>query len=212
LPLAPGRRTPRHAHPTTVQTGLVRQREASDEELVQSCLREDREAWEALVRRYGRLVYGLAMRAGLSADDAADVFQTVFVTAYRNLHLLDRPESLSFWLSTITKREAWQVRRKLARRPVESPTQGDDPLETAASPVPLADEVLERAERTALVHRGLEAVDERCRMLLETLFFREPAISYEEAARALGVPLGSIGPTRARCLEKLRKALQTLGF
>ncbi len=188
------------------------QGELSDEELIQRCLQDDREAWELLVRRYGRLVYGLAKRAGLSDDDSADVFQTVLLTAYRNLHLLDRPESLSFWLATITRREAWQTRRRLARMAMVDSTEKADPLDAVASTTPLADEEIERAERAALLHRGLDRIDERCRKLLETLFFREPALSYEEAARHLGVPLGSIGPTRSRCLEKLRKALHGLGF
>lgn len=152
------------------------------------------------------------MRAGLSTDDSADVFQTVFLTAYRNLHLLDRPESLSFWLATISRREAWQTRRRLARVAVAGSADAADPLQAAASPSPLADEEVERAERTALVHRGLGQIDERCRKLLEILFFQEPALSYEDVARQLGVPLGSIGPTRSRCLEKLRKALHALGF
>ena len=182
--------------------------ELTDAELVRRCVENDRAAWEILVRRYSRLIYGLAMRAGLSADDSADVFQMVLVTAYRNLHLLDRPESLSFWLATITRREAWQARRRLARAAVSASEEGADPFEGVASTAPLADEELERAERAAALHRGLDRIDERCRTLLETLFFKEPALSYEEAARQLGVPLGSIGPTRSRCLEKLRKALQ----
>jgi RNA polymerase sigma factor (sigma-70 family) len=186
------------------------QAEPTDAELVRRCLEEDREAWEILVRRYGKLVYGLAMRAGLSADDSADVFQMVLVTAYRNLHLLDRPESLSFWLATITRREAWQTRRRLARMAVAGSEEGADPLESIASTAPLADEEVERAQRAAALHRGLDRIDERCRTLLQTLFFKEPVLSYEEAARQLGVPLGSVGPTRSRCLEKLRKALQGL--
>jgi RNA polymerase sigma factor (sigma-70 family) len=188
------------------------QAELRDDELVRLCLQDDREAWETLVRRYGRIVYGLAVKTGLAPDDAADVFQTVFLSAYRNLHLLDRPESLSFWLATITRREAWHARRKLARSVTISSGDAANPLDAAAAPAPLADEELERAQRTALLHRALEGMGERCRGLLEMLFFTEPAPSYEDAARSLGVPLGSIGPTRARCLAKLRKALEGLGF
>ena len=188
------------------------QSELSDEELVHRCLQDDREAWEEFVRRYGRLVYGLALKAGLSADDSADVFQMVLLTAHRNLHLLDKPESLSFWLATITRREAWQARRRLARMAVAGSTEDGDPLDAVASTAPLADEEVERTERAALLRRGLDQIDERCRKLLEILFFQEPALSYEEAARQLGAPLGSIGPTRSRCLEKLRKALHGLGF
>lgn len=190
----------------------MKESELPDDELVRRCLEKDREAWEALVTRYGKLVYALAMRSGLSSDDSADVFQMVFVTAYRNLHLLDRPESLPFWLSTIARREAWQVSRKLSRRVEPRPSDASQPLPEVASPTPLPDEEVERVERVGLVHRGLDLLDERCRSLLQLLFFQEPSMSYEEASRTLGLPLGSIGPTRARCLEKLKRSLAKVGF
>lgn len=185
--------------------------EPGDADLVRRCLQDERGAWERLVRRYGRLVYGLAKRAGLSTEDCADVFQTVFLTAYRNLHLLDRPESLSFWLTTITRREAWEAKRKLARHGRHvSELKGDGEETEPASPEPLADDELERTQRAFQVHRALDRLDERCRRLVELLFFSDPAPSYEKAARELGMPLGSLGPTRGRCLEKLRTALERL--
>lgn len=193
-------------------------REPSDEELVQRCLHDDRDAWETLVLRYGRLVYGLGARAGLSPDDSADLFQTVFLTAYRNLHLLDRPESLQFWLSTIARREAWQAKRKLARErgPAAAGWTMDPDLAGGTaeipSPLPAADEEMERTERLFLLERGMERLSARCRRLLDYLFFKEPAPSYQEAARALGIPLGSVGPSRARCLKKLKSILGELGF
>lgn len=183
--------------------------ELSDEDVVRACLQGDAEAWTTLVHRYGKLVYGIALRSGLPADDSADVSQTVFLTTFRNLHLLERPASLRFWLSMIARREAWHAKRQ-STRSVERERQ-EYGLEIAASE-PLPDEEVERLERLFLVQRALERLDERCRQLLELLFFRNPSLSYEDSARALGAPRGSIGPTRARCLEKLRKVLEELGF
>jgi DNA-directed RNA polymerase specialized sigma24 family protein len=75
-----------------------------------------------------------------------------------------------------------------------------------------ADESVEGAERAALVGHAVERMDARCRELLRMLFWETPSPSYEEAATRLGMPLGSLGPTRGRCMEKLRAALSELGF
>ena len=191
----------------------MRKRELSDEDLVLACLEGDAGAWTTLVHRYGKLVYGIALRAGLPPEDSADVMQTVFLTTVRNLHLLKRPASLRFWLSMIARREAWQAKRRITN-PLLGTVQageGKEGLEIAASEPP-PDEELVRLERLFLVHQALDRLDERCRQLLEMLFFRNPPLSYQDTARELGTSEGSIGPTRARCFEKLRKALRDLGF
>jgi RNA polymerase sigma factor (sigma-70 family) len=188
------------------------ERELSDEEVVRACLEGDAKAWSVLVRRYDKLVYNIALRSGLFADDAADVSQIVFVTIYRNLHLLERAASLSSWISMIARREAWRAKRRLTRSPTSSDS---DAMESAAATPAvdsLPDEEVDRIERRFLVHRALERLDDRCRRLLEFLFLSSSSLSYEDSARALGIPRGSIGPTRARCLEKLKKILEELGF
>jgi RNA polymerase sigma factor (sigma-70 family) len=186
----------------------VRERIVSTEELIRACLENDRDAWESFVRQYGRLVYGIAWRAGLSREEAADVFQTVFAAAYRNLDRLENPEKLPGWLAMIARREAWRAAR-VAR--------AGAPLESIANPhdatyPPPADARLDREERLLLLHEAMERLDGRCRRLLTLLFFREPPPSYAEAATELGMPLGSLGPTRARCLEKLRSDLERQGL
>ena len=200
------------------EAGDIRSGEVPDSELVRRCLQSDERAWEVLVRRYGRLVYGLAYRSGLSRADCEDVMQTVFLKACRNLKLLDQPDSLGFWLTSIARREASKAKQRLAR-PGRGRGRADpgtvipaEALPEVASPAPLPDEELERTERLFLIHRGLERLDERCRRLLDELFFRERPPSYEDAGAALGVPLGSVGPTRSRCLEKLGRILRRLGF
>lgn len=177
-----------------------------------ACLRGDAGAWTALVHRYGKLVYGIALRAGLPPEDSADVTQTVFVTTVRNLHLLERPASLRFWLSMIARREAWQAKRRISSPVLGADLPGGSEKVEIAASEPLPDEELVRIEGLYLVHRALDRLDERCRRLLEMLFFRSPPLSYEDTARELEAPAGSIGPTRARCLEKLRKILRELGF
>lgn len=174
-----------------------------------ACLRGDDGAWEALVRRYGRLVHGIAQRCGLGPDDAADLLQNVYLVIYRNLGLLDEPAALGGWISTIARREAWRMARRRRQRADREGTAID---EATATDPPRAEERLQRIEVAFLVERSLERLDERCRRLLEILFWERPAPSYEEVSERLGMPIGSIGPTRGRCLGKLRRALEKLGW
>ena len=203
----PSENSTMHAAASGADANAPQARRLSDAEVVDGCLGGDRRCWEALVRRYGRLVYRIASQAGLAPDDAADVFQTVFFAAFRNLHLIDRPASLRFWLKTTAQREAWQAKRRLARYDRGTGPEGAG---QAADAAPAADGELERAERVFLLERALELLDERCRRLLDHLFFEVRTASYEEIGRALRMPIGSIGPTRGRCLEKLRRALAAM--
>ncbi|MGH7566640.1 MAG: RNA polymerase sigma factor [Gemmatimonadota bacterium] len=180
--------------------------QTDDARLVRACLDGETGAWEALVRRYGQLVGGIASGAGLDADEAADLFQTVFVIVWRNLGLLDRPAAVAGWIATIARREAWRAKRRRDR------DTGGELLPDALAREPTAEARIERAERAFQVGQGVAALDERCRRLIEALFWRDPTPTYDELSQELGVPVGSLGPTRARCLEKLRIAMTSMGF
>src|SRR5688572_12958802 len=117
--------------------------ELSDEEVVRACLQGDAKAWSVLVRRYDKLVYNIALRSGLFVDDAADVSQIVFVTIYRNLHLLERAASLSSWISMIARREAWRAKRRLTSSPIASDPATMESADETAAPDPLPDEEVE---------------------------------------------------------------------
>lgn len=175
----------------------------SDPALIQACLTGDETAWEELVDRYGRLVYSVPRRDGLSETDADDVFQNVFATLFRRLGDLRDQTRLSSWLITTAHRESWRV-GKLARRNVEL----DDGVADAGAP-PL-DEIA-RAERDQGVRDALRRLDDRCRDLLTALFLVPETPSYDEIGARLGMPVGSIGPTRARCFKKLEAVLRELG-
>lgn len=187
-----------------IHRGETRPEDRGDEALVEACLKGDESAWSTLIERYAGLVHGLARRAGLDPDDAADAAQAVFLIAWRNLGLLDRPGALGGWLATITRREAWRLKRRRERERGEELPSGD-----VAQPARVEREML-AAERRHWLERGIERLGERCRTLLELLFLRRPPATYEEVAEALDMPIGSIGPTRGRCLEKLRDVLTDL--
>ena len=187
--------------------------ETPDTVLISRCVEGDEGAWESLVRRYANLVYAIASRAGLSDDEAADAFQAVFVIVWRNLDLLDEPQAFAGWLATIARRETWRIARGRRRRRERVEQMAADPAGEVlpAMPAP-ADEALDRAERAALVQHAVEGLDGRCREMLKILFWETPTPPYEEVAGRIGMPLGSLGPTRARCLEKLRSRLEEAGF
>ena len=185
--------------------------DAPDEVLVDACLDGDDGAWKALVERYAPLVHAIALHWGLDPEEAADLLQTVFLIVYRKLGLLDSPGSLGGWIGTISRREAWRVMR--GRR--ERETREGPPIEAAtlsAIDPPPPDENLEHVERAFLLRRGLARIDDRCRILLESLFWEQPRPSYRQVASRLGIKAASMPPTRARCLAKLRRALEELGW
>ena len=181
----------------------------SDPDLVSACRRGDPLAWEKLIQRYQRLIYTIPRRAGLDEDQAAEVFQEVFTTLFQKLSDIEEPERLQAWLVTTARRKTWRTICKAKTwHPPE--TTNEDGLQNASNipdDAPLPDEQLILLEEQHRIRVGLEALDERCRKLLTLLFYAEEERSYAEIATLLGTPEGSVGPTRARCLEKLLKIL-----
>lgn len=183
-----------------------------DATLVERCRRGDRAAWALLVRRYQRLVYAIVMRAGFDEHAAADVFQTVFSRLVEHLPRLAQPERLQAWIVTTAKREALRA-REIGRRTVSMTRDEDDDSpgleDTLADDAPLAEEALSELQQLHRLRAGLDRLDERCRQLL-LLVFRDDdeRLAYDEVARRMDMPTGSLGPTRARCLGKLRKLVE----
>lgn len=179
-----------------------------DAALVRACRTGDPNAWEALVRRYQRLIYAIPRRAGLSDDQAAEVFQQVCVALLTHIQRIEQPERIGAWLATAARRESWRQSRRAG---TSEPLGGDDddPTHQIADHAPLPDEQIERLELQHEVRLALSRLDERCRNLLAALFYQAEPPSYAVIAADLKVPEGSIGPTRARCLQKLRRVLET---
>jgi RNA polymerase sigma factor (sigma-70 family) len=186
----------------------------SDEQLLAACRRGDEGAWEALVLRYQRLIYAIPRRAGLDEDAAAEVFQDVFTTLLESIENIEQPSRLQAWLVTTAKRKTWRtVGRAKALRPFTSEGgEGEDEMYDLADEGLLPDEALTKLEEQHLVRAGLAELGDRCRTLLQMLFYAPEPPPYSEIAAALGTSEGSIGPTRARCLKKLLDALKKKGF
>lgn len=186
----------------------------TDEQLVAACRRGEEGAWEALVRRYQRLIYAVPRRAGLDEDAAAEVFQEVFTTLLQNIETIEQPSRLHAWIVTTARRKTWRViRRTKDARPFEDERDAAaDAMLALPDAAPLPDEALATLEQQHLVRTALNDMDDRCRRLLTMLFYQPEQPSYTDIARALGTSEGSIGPTRARCLKKLLDGLKKKGF
>ena len=183
-----------------------------DVSLVARCVRGDGAAWSLLVQRYQRLVYAIVRRIGLDEHGAADVFQTVFARLVEHLPRIADPSRLQAWIVTTAKREALLLRMRGQR--TVSMTRADDAEGEAsgewdlADQSPIAEDALEELQQLNGLRNALERLDERCRDLLLLLFRDEDdKLSYDDVARRLGTSVGSIGPTRSRCLDKLRRSV-----
>jgi RNA polymerase sigma factor (sigma-70 family) len=193
---------------TAVDTDLTHR---VDSELIGRCLDGDQSAWEALITRYRRLIYSIPIKARLSPDDAADIFQSVCLKLYENLSTLRDYERVSSWLITTTNREVWRTAARNRRDSVLAVSDGNNEkngLNEIPDSGPLADEQRIALEQQQAVREALAALSGRCHELLTMLFYQRDELSYSDIARRLRMPVPSVGPTRARCLEKLKKLLQ----
>ena len=179
----------------------------TDTELIEACRVGDESAWETLVLKYQKLLYSIPRRAGLNADLAADVLQEVFTTLFEKLDSIEKPEFLRAWLLTTTRHKTIHlIQRELKRKPksIDESEEGDYVFQVADG-LPLADEVLIKLEKQKQIEEAFSKLEAPCQRLLTMLFLEKDERSYSEIAEELGIPLGSIGPTRARCLQKLLK-------
>jgi RNA polymerase sigma factor (sigma-70 family) len=156
-----------------------------------------------IVRELNPLLWHVARGEGLTAEESADVVQTSWLELLRRLHEIRSPQALTSWLVTATRREAWRM-RKLTRRQA---SDGAAQLESVADPDPGPGERLLTDERDRVLWRHVQRLPGRCRELLR-IVSQVARPDYATVAEALGMPVGSIGPTRGRCLAKLRELLQ----
>ncbi|RMF84321.1 MAG: sigma-70 family RNA polymerase sigma factor [Planctomycetota bacterium] len=175
-----------------------------DEMLIERCRTGDADAWRELVDRYGRLVYSIPRRYGLSPADADDVYQAVFASLHVRLPMLRSAASLPAWLVVAARRECWR------RRDRERMAKAD--LSDAEVTSENADRELLLWERREALRAGLDQIGEPCRTLLTLLFLTDKRPAYAEIAEELGLSVGSIGPMRARCFEKLERVLRASGL
>jgi len=164
----------------------------------------DSAAWDAIVAQYTGLLWSVARGYRMSTADSADAVQTTWLRLVEHLDRIDDPTRLPGWLATTLRRECLRILRRSSR---EGPSFAQDGLPDVVDDAPPLDEALLVDERDAALWRALAQMPERCRLLIRVLMATPPP-SYAEVAQVLDMPIGSIGPTRQRCLERLRSIAQ----
>jgi RNA polymerase sigma factor (sigma-70 family) len=169
----------------------------------------DQAAWEELVDRFTGLLWSVARAHRLGSVDADDVVQTTWLRLVEHLDQIKEPERLASWLATTARRESLRVLGR-GRREVISAVD-DMEMNVADADVDSLDARLLLAERDAILWACFRQLSERCQVLLRALSATPPP-SYAEVAAALDTAMGSIGPTRRRCLDQLRELLDAAGI
>ncbi|MCB1042415.1 MAG: sigma-70 family RNA polymerase sigma factor [Acidobacteria bacterium] len=195
------RRT-KHSQPeSNADTGVV------DQFLVERCLAGDDRAWATLIERYKRLVYHFPVQAKLEPDDCDEVFQETFLALYKQLANLTRLDDLSFWLSRVAQRITWRTVKAKS-------TLMEGHLEAfeSQSESDIQEKELIRQVQEFKIRNAILQMNHTCRVLLVRLFYESDDTDYQGLADQLGIAMGSVGPTRSRCLVKLKKILARMGI
>lgn len=167
--------------------------------LVEQARAGDQGAWDRIVARFSPLVWSVCRRHGLSGADAEDVAASLWLRLVERLATIREPAALPGWIATTTRRECLQALRATSR---QVPTENDVfPDEAGAD----TDEWLLKQERHIALRSAFAELSERCRRLLAILF-GDAATPYADIANTLGISVGGIGPTRMRCLDRLRRS------
>jgi RNA polymerase sigma factor (sigma-70 family) len=164
----------------------------------------DPQAWQGLVDKYGRLIWSITRDFKLVESDAADVFQTTWMRLVEHINRIEHADRVGSWLASTARNECLRslsARKRLVLADEEDSFDRPGPLD------PEIDEALLAAERAAVVRKAMTQLPRRWQRLMEMLMADPPA-SYVEISDELGLPVGSIGPTRGRCLARLRVLLE----
>lgn len=182
---------------------------STDEELVKACLDGNEDAWSALVGKYKNLIYSIPIKYGFTREDAGEIFQQVCLRLLSELPNLRDPSCLSAWLIRVTSHDCAHWSRRERRREKLAVRYAETAIVEDAG---LPPETILQMEREQALREAVFQLTPRCRQLIDMLFYRNPPVPYDEAARKLELARGSIGFIRMRCLKQLRARLEERGF
>jgi RNA polymerase sigma factor (sigma-70 family) len=174
-----------------------------DRDLILDCRNGDLGAWQRLLDRYERLVFSVPRRYGLSREEAADITQLTFTILFQSMDTLSEDSTLGAWLTTVARRHTWRRLDRKRREEAGWYASSSEKLLSADT----GTEDIERWELTEWLDYGLSLVGKPCQDLLSALYLDPKQPSYAEVAARIGMAVGSVGPTRIRCLKRLRRVL-----
>lgn len=179
----------------------------NDARLVKECLAGGEDAWSLLIEKYKSLIYSIPVKYGLPAQEAADVFQATCMELLARLPELREPRALSKWLMQVAHHQCYRWKQQQGR--LVSRDSEDLPVpETPA----IAESLVQQTQEEQMLREAMRALSPQCQRMVELLFFETPARPYAEVAAELGLAVGSIGFIRQKCIERLRRHLDELGF
>jgi len=180
----------------------------NDTRLVKECLSGSEEGWSLLIEKYKALIYSIPVKYGLPPHEAADVFQATCMELLTRLPDLREPRALPKWLMQVAHHQCYRWKRQ-QQRVVSRDAEPDLPVpETPA----IAERLVQQTQEEQIFRDAMAALTPQCRRLVELLFFEIPPRPYTEVAAELGLAIGSIGFTRQKCIERLRRHLDEWGF
>jgi RNA polymerase sigma factor (sigma-70 family) len=181
-----------------------------DSDLIEACREGKLSAWENILDRYERLVHSVPLRCGLSSEDAADIAQLTFSILLQNLYTLRPDSNLKAWLCTVARRQSWRMLRNRQHETlvaVDKEFAQSGATLLASSGRDVAPDTIEHWELVNWLQQGLAQLNDRCAKLIHALYFDDKQPTYADIAAQFHIPVGAIGPTRARCLERLKALL-----
>lgn len=194
--------------PASSRTGKTESVVSNDTLLVKECLAGSEEAWSLLIEKYKALIYSIPVKYGLPPQEAADVFQATCTELLARLAEIREPRALPKWLMQVAHHESYRWKRQ-GQRVVSR--DADEDLPEPEIP-PIAESLIQQTQEEQILREAMASLTPQCRRLVELLFYEVPARPYTEVAKELGLAVGSIGFTRQRCIERLRRQLEDLGF
>jgi len=178
--------------------------------LVKACAKGDSEAWETFLDRYGRLIWSVAQKSGANTTEAQEIFQRTWVAIVEGIGRLKDPQKTHSWVASTTRHQTWQLfdeqRRSRRFDSIEAAREAGEESGIDAC----HEQNLLAIEASEAALQALAQLDDRCRELLTHLFLSDPPLDYQEISQRTGLAVGSIGPIRARCLNRLRIAFSEL--
>ena len=179
-----------------------------DTRLVKECLAGNEEAWSLLIDKYKALIYSIPVKYNLPPHEAADVFQSTCMELLTRLPQLREPRALPKWLMQVAHHQCYRVKRQ---QQLLVSRDGEPDMPDPETPA-IAETLMQQTQEEQMLREAVGSLTPQCRRLVELLFFETPPRPYAEVAAELGLALGSIGFTRQKCIERLRRNLDELGF